>query len=402
MTGRRQVIVVGAGISGLTTAYRLAREGVDVEVFEARDRVGGRAWRIPVGEAAFDAGCEALDHEHATLLRVADEVGVATLEAPAWEAEPPLGLEGEDAELFQAFETEIASLAARIDPAHPEHVDGAGALDGQTLAGWLDEAGASAKVLRAAELWISIASSSVPLSRMSLLGYAAKLAAGAAPTGLRLRFEGGPSALAERLVEQLAGRIQLGRAVVAVGDDGTGVSLTLADGSAEHADHLVLAVPLTVQRELRFDPPLPEYRRLALEEACYGTVVKQAALVDGSGRLELPFLSEDGHIYRSAHEPNLVVRFGGADSATREFDFGRFLNEPPKAEASADWSQERWTRGSYVILGPGHLTSWGVRLGEPHGRVHFGGVERSTLKSYMEGAARGGEEVAAEVLEAVA
>jgi hypothetical protein len=34
--------------------------------------------------------------------------------------------------------------------------------------------------------------------------------------------------------------------------------------------------------------------------------------------------------------------------------------------------------------------------------VHFGGVERSTLKSYMEGAARGGEGVAAEVFEALA
>jgi monoamine oxidase len=394
------VIVVGAGIAGLTTAYRLARAGVDFEVFEARHRVGGRAWRIPVGETGFDAGCEAFDHEHSTLGRLADEVGVRTFAAPAWEAEPPLGLDGGDAELFRAFETEVAALAARVDPEHPEDVEGARALDRQTLAGWLDDAGASAKVRRTAELWISVASSSVPLDGMSLLGYAAKLAAGAAPTGLRLRFHGGPSALAERLAEELEGRVRLGCAVVGVRDTGEGVALAIDDGPVERAERVVLSIPLTVQRELRFEPPLPEHRRRALADARYGIVVKQAALLEEPTQNRLPFLSEEGHIYRSAHEANVVVRFAGAGAAKREFDFARFLDVTPKAESAADWSRERWTRGSYLILGPGHLLSWGNRLGEPHGRVHFGGVERATLKSYMEGAARAGEEVAAEIVAA--
>lgn len=396
------MIVVGAGISGLTSAYRLARTGVDVEVLEARDRVGGRAWRIPVGEAGFDAGCEALDHEHATLRLLADEVGVPTVEAPAWEADPPLDLDERDTQLFQAFEAEISALAARIDPDHPEDVDGAGILDHQTLAGWLEEAGAGPRVRRATELWISVASSSVALNQMSLLGYAAKLAAGAAPTGLRLRFAGGPSALAERLAEELDGRVRLHSPVVALEDRGAEVSITLDDGSVERAERVVVAIPLTVQREVRFGPPLPEHRRLALEQARYGRVVKQAVLTDRPVGATLPFLSEDGHVYRSVHEPNLIVRFAGAGAAKRRFDLGRFLRVTPNAESAADWSQERWTRGSYVILGPGDLLSWGTRLGESHGRLHFGGVERSTLKSYMEGAARGGEEAAAEVLAALA
>lgn len=35
-------MVVGAGIAGLTAARLLSDEGVDVEVFEASDRIGGR------------------------------------------------------------------------------------------------------------------------------------------------------------------------------------------------------------------------------------------------------------------------------------------------------------------------------------------------------------------------
>ena len=400
MTKRPDVIVLGAGISGLTAAYRLKQAGVDVRVLEARDRAGGRAWRISLGETFFDAGCEALDHEHAALRRLAEELGVGVLEAPAWEADPPLGLDGADDALFRALEAEIASLADRVDPEHPEDVEDAEALDRQTLAGWLEERGANARVLQAAELWISVASSSVPTNEMSFLAYAAKLAAGAAPTGLRLRFADGASALAERLADELDAGVDFLCPVAALEDLGREVSVRLEDGTVERAERAVVAVPLTLQRRLRFSPPLPEQRAIALAEARYGEVVKEAALIDGPFDPSLPALSREGHIYRSAHEDNLVVRFAGAAAARRNVDLPRLLGVAPSAQARVDWSGERWTRGSYLILGPSQLLNWGNRLGDPHGRLHFGGAERSTLKSYMEGAARGGEEVAREILAA--
>jgi monoamine oxidase len=63
-----------------------------------------------------------------------------------------------------------------------------------------------------------------------------------------------------------------------------------------------------------------------------------------------------------------------------------------------DWAHEPWSRGSYLIFGPGDLTTWGHRLAEPHGRLHFAGSEASALPSYVEGAVRAGERAAAEVL----
>ena len=401
MSNTTQVLVIGAGLSGLATAYTLERAGVDVGVLEARERVGGRAWRIPLGDSFFDAGCEALDREHSALRSLANEVGVSTWEAPPWSSDPPADLEGADAELFEEFEREIEALAARVDPDHPEEVEDAAELDAQNLAGWLAERGASRRVLEAAENWISVASSTVPTREMSLLAYAVKLAAGAAPTGLTLRFDGGPTALAESLLTALDGRVQLNRPVAALDDDGGGVDVRLADGTILRGDRVVVAVPLTVQRRLRFGPPLPELRQRALIEARYGVVVKEAALYDGDFSVPDPDVSAEGHFYAAAHDPRLLVRFAGAGAAERRIDLAAGAGARPVAQAAVDWAAEIWNRGSYLILGPGHLLRWGQRLGEPHGRIHFAGVERSTLKSYMEGAVRAGDEVVAEVLDAL-
>jgi monoamine oxidase len=396
---RTEALVVGAGLSGLTAAYRLEQAGVDVTVLEARERVGGRAWRIPVGDAFFDAGCEAFDHEHDRLVRLAQELGVQVWEAPAW-GDSPRDLEGADADLVAELEREVDALAARVDPAHPEDLDDAGELDGQSLAGWLEQRGASPRVLEAVEASIAVASSSVPTRDMSFLAYAAKRAAGADPTGLTLRFEGGPTALVELLAQELDGRVLKGAAVVRVEDSGGGVSVRLQDGTTEHAGRAVIAVPIPLQRAIDFDPPLPETRRRALAEARYGEIVKQAALFDTPPAVPDPDLSANGHLYLAAHDPRLLIRFAGAGAARSEVRLGQLAGTKPRAEARIDWTAEPWSRGSYLILGPGQLLTWGNRLGEAHGRVYFAGAERSTLKSYMEGAVRAAEEAAAEVVAA--
>jgi monoamine oxidase len=393
------VAVVGAGLSGLATAYRLVRADVDVIVLEARERVGGRAWRIPVGDTTFEAGCEALDHEHHALRRLAGDVGTEVVEAPPWGAKDPPELDGEDLALFGEFEAEIERLASRVDPAHPEDLEDARRLDAQTLSGWLVEHGASQRLLDAVEALIAIGSSTVPTTEMSLLGYAAKLAAGAAPTGLRLRFVGGPSALAARLARELEGRVTLGAAVAACEQGDHGVVVRLEDGRVTEADRAVVAVPLTLQRTLDFDPPLPEARRRALREGRYGDAVKEAALFADKPNVA-PAATPEGAMYPSDENPRVVIRFAGAEAAARPADFSHLVGARPRAVAGVRWSRERWTGGTYLILGPGHLTTWWRQLAEPHGRIHFAGAERSNLPSYMEGAVRAGEEAAAEVLHA--
>jgi monoamine oxidase len=376
--------VVGAGLSGLVAAYRLVQAGADVVVLEARRRVGGRVWRMDAGGLPFDAGAEAIDDAHRTILALADELEVAT-----WRTEPWAG-QGERSPLVAALEETIAELAARIDPAHPEETNDASMLDTQTLHGWLAERDASADVLAEAETLYSIASSSVPLGEMSLLAYATKVAAGAAPTGLTVRLRGGPSALVERLAAHC--EVQTGAVVTGIEQGDAGVRIELADGATVSAARAILAIPLPLQRRLRFDPPLPEHRRLALERARYGEVVKAALPYDPRLTGRLPELSAAGFVYQPDPGVPLLALFAAAGAARR----ARMI----ESLAAVDWSRETFSRGSYLIFGPGDLTTWGRRLSEPQGRLHFAGSEPSSLPSYMEGAVRAGERAADEVLSA--
>ena len=52
----RSVVILGAGIAGLVSAYELRRAGYRVTVLEARDRIGGRAWTIRGGDRIVQAG----------------------------------------------------------------------------------------------------------------------------------------------------------------------------------------------------------------------------------------------------------------------------------------------------------------------------------------------------------
>ena len=89
-------------------------------------------------------------------------------------------------------------------------------------------------------------------------------------------------------------------------------------------------MPLTLQRELRFAPPLPEHRLRALAEATYGSARKEAALFAEPPTLPAPTVMAEGVVYVSDEDPRMLVRFAGAGAASRRLDFAELAGAPAR------------------------------------------------------------------------
>jgi monoamine oxidase len=71
------VVVVGAGLSGLTAARRLSEAGVDVQLLEARDRVGGKMHSVRIGGQMVDLGAHWVGPTQTRVHALARELGLA-------------------------------------------------------------------------------------------------------------------------------------------------------------------------------------------------------------------------------------------------------------------------------------------------------------------------------------
>ncbi len=74
------VVVVGAGMAGLTAARTLAEAGLKVLVVEAQDRIGGRIWTRHMGDEAIELGAEFIHGRPPELWALIEEAGLETYE----------------------------------------------------------------------------------------------------------------------------------------------------------------------------------------------------------------------------------------------------------------------------------------------------------------------------------
>lgn len=447
--GDADVVVVGAGLSGLTAACRLATAGASVLVLEARGRVGGRLWSERLGGAVFDRGGQWIGPTQERLARLARELGVVVF--PTHTAGRKLlelggGLRG-------SYEGTIPSLPllslvglhrtlAKLDrlqrqvPADaPEAAARALEWDGETVESWKRREVRCAPVRDALDVAVRTIFGADPaeLSMLRLLAYSAQAGgflplietAGGAQEG---RFVGGAQQLAQGLAARLGERVLLEAPVEALEQDAAGV-VARAGSRTVRARAAIVAVPPPLAARLRYAPALPGARDQLTQAAPMGATTKAFLLYpraawreaglsgeaistvgpasawfdncshDGAQACLLGFVvgrpaRELARLPREAQEAALVAQ------ATRLFGEAAAA---PSAVVLQDWQQEEWTRGCPTgNFAPGALAALGVALRAPVGRIHWAGTETASVWSgYMEGALEAGERAAAEVAAAL-
>ena len=439
------VVVVGAGLSGLTAARELSGAGLEVRVLEARDRVGGRTLNEPIGERPDDVaevGGQWVGPTQHEVMALIQELGIETY--PTHEQGKNL-FEDERGKLqrysgtiprlgplvmadYGLADLRLKRLIKRVSPEAPWEADDAERLDEQTFATWIRRNARTATTRETFTLACRAVFAVEPseVSLLHILFYAA--AAGGWDDLLDTeggaqqdRVVGGTQQLSIRLAEEL-GDVQLSAPVRSIRIDGDGVVV-----GEVRARRAIVAAPPALAARIEYDPPLPGARDQLTQRMPMGAVIKCIAVYDE------PFWRDEGLSGQALSLPGpaqvifdntapggsamLLGFLEGRDAGNlgslpegerreavlRGFQrlFGRQAAHPTLF-IERNWSAEPYSRGCYAgVLGPGAWTQFGRVLREPVGRIHWAGTETATRwMGYMDGAIQSGKRAAAEVMQA--
>lgn len=412
---RPRVLVLGAGLSGLSAARTLASANVDVVVLEARDRIGGRVWTRRELGSPFEAGAAWI---HGTdgnpMTELANDAGLTLWETDQSSLEV-YDFEGELVSALRAFGTE-RRLTGIADRGFPD------AGIGSTLKDALPD-----DVLRdPLANWILSAfvefDHGAPLNQISAR-YFNRGDGFAGPEALIAEGFGG---LMPFLSEGLD--IRTRTRVLSVKQKGSGVIVTTTAGRFD-ADAVVCTLPLGVLQSgsVQFSPRLPEGHLSALSRMGLGTVTKVgfrfADLFWDDDETEIfgQFRNPPGHWSlvqnHAAYDGSPVVtvvslgevafsmdrlseaqRHADALGALQDF-FGAELPDPVAA-VSTSWSTDPFTQGAYGFIKAGSTPSDWEIWEEPHDRLHFAGEHTHwDYHGTTSGAWLSGERAATSVLE---
>jgi monoamine oxidase len=424
------VIVIGAGLSGLTAARELEARGRSVLVLEARERIGGRVWleRGALRGLDLDMGGAWIADVQRFVWAEADRYGVAR-EHDALPSSVRWCLGGEriDRALPVAvdelgeLERAVAALLAaarRHDADRPPDTQGLEDLD-VPASDWVDELRLPPRVRELLLFWIAACASAHPRDA-SMLDFLRWISAAdhslwrhleAAVLGWR--FPTGTAALYEAIAGDVRGEIVLGAPVAAVRQDAGGVAVTTADGASWRAARAVVTVPIGVLPSIAFTPALSGAKRAAGERNHAGQGVKAWVLARGVPEDFCAMGAGTRFDFAGAMETTpdgvLLVCFGPSsadlDVGDRQAVRAALHELAPEAEVIAmhahDWAGDPYSRGTWSVLRPGQVHAAWSTLRMPEGRVHFAGAHTALRwPSFMDGAIESGHRVADEVARA--
>jgi monoamine oxidase len=450
---RPRVAIVGAGLAGLTCAYRLHERGVTATVYEARaDRVGGRCWtaREFGPEQVAEHGGEFIDSDHRRIRALVSELGLRLEDRVAWarrrsRAYSRLYLDGRLRNCdvvyrdFPTLKRRLRADARRTDYSGAFASRAARSFDDRTAAQWLDAevpGGGDSLLGRAMREYLT-EEFGLDAGRLSATNMFYLLEGNRADidgSDERYHVHGGndqiPRSLADRLPDA---SLHLGTPLDALwrrpdGSYGLRFGGTEADVTAER---VVLAIPFTTLRHVDLErASLSALKRECIEQLGMGTNAKVLMQFrhrpaheehwDGELTTDRPFLDTwDSSLTQPGSTGLLTIYSGGSVGAGYPGRAHGPAPEPVVHETLAaleravpgisrdfagdawldDWSADPWSRGSYAAFLPGQTTRYSGVIARAEGGVHFAGEHTSVpYQGFLEGAVESGERCAREIL----
>ena len=450
-----RVVIVGAGLAGLTAAYRLRQAGIDAQLHEASDRLGGRCWTI---RGVFDEGQigehggELIDTGHLQMKHLVQELGLDLdnlvssqqngTEDLYWFDDGPYTYEEATDDIKTIWQQVHSDISAASYPTtYYLSTQRGRELDNMSVAAWIDRyvpGGHGSRLGQLLDVAYNIeygaeCTEQSSLNMLYLLGYAGQGQLRVfGKSNEKLHVRGGNDQVVARLVDRLGGLITLGSELVSIklAADGT-YALGLRQGTRTRsvtADHVVLALPFSILRSSvdYSKAGFSSVKRAAIEQLGMGTNSKLTLQFrDRHWRL----LGQNGNSYSdtgyqstwevSRAQPGksgILVDYTGGKigasfgSGTPQSRAQQFLAqiEPLMPGITAKWNGRaaidfwtayQWTKGSYSYWKVGQYQTIAGAERERSANCHFAGEHTSIdFQGYLNGAVESGERTASEIL----
>ena len=446
----QRVIVIGAGMAGLSTALELVARGHDVTVLEARTRPGGRVFTIrePFADGLYaEGGAMQVFDSHPRAQRYIQQLGleidpihgapgssVMHVMGKRVETRPgepvawPFELKQDEKTLDSRALWERYVVPAVREVAQAESSDATlrsvSRYDRVTFAAFLRAQGASpaAVAILAVGLPSGLGDGAERVSALDLLREAAHRAARTQSFTIR----GGTDRLPKALASRLGGRILYGTPVTRIEAGADGVRVVAMQTGAPRvftADRMVCAIPFTVLRRLEVHPPFSREKRSAIDRLKYTSVTRVfvqtrtrfwlADRVSPNAFTDLPVM---GIYERALNQPGprgIIESYMAGAGARRAMQLSErerltttvngmaavfpHIRDQYEGGVSKCWDEDEWSRGAYAWFEPGEMMTLMPLVAGPEGRVHFAGEHASSAPGWIEGALESAERVVREI-----
>ena len=453
------VIVIGAGLSGLNAAWLLSEAGLKVIVLEGDGRLGGRARTADEIETKPELGASQVGLSYArvldainrldltteveslNLMPMVNHIGGALIAADDWPTASENTLSGEDraiqpSRLSAALMTKHNPLNVVedwLDPNFAKHDIALGRFwraqnvteDALRLAAL---GGPGAAMWSASALTLFQEAKRGDLENMFQAQHMEAMAAEGKPAAPLLRnIKGGTSRLPEAMAAQLQSPVRLSSIAAQIEMDAAGAEVRTLNGDRYRAKFVISAVPFAALRNVTIRPvpkPLqgsaiqtlghtetfrvfvsirePFWEQDGLGPSMFSDSALRTFFVLNSNNSQPPYRG----VFVMIGQAGLRLASLPKDEVSR-FILDQLAKIRPASKGKVDiltwhsWKQQPLIGGCRHMFAPGQVSGFANPMREPWQRLHFCG-EHTRISDYgMESAFETGERAAIEILERI-